>query len=170
MVIFYFLLFSYEASGQPSFLSPFFPLLHANNFFTYSLTIKVSCYFMVHELTSNTFLFSVFISILVCLFDYISTFAFQLDICQEMARYLTGASAWLIVWVAVSLCLDICYFSNCDAYYMGKLVDNDIGSRYNWFGCNHGWHCSFVGVLFNHALVENSMAKLKYVFCYILIL
>lgn len=92
------------------------------------------------------------------------TFAFQLDFCQEMARYLTGASAWFIVWSAVSLFLDICYFSNCDAYYMGMLVDNDIGSRYNWFGCNHGWHCPFVGILFNHALVENTMAKLKYVF------
>ena len=103
-------------------------------------------------------------------FNYFCTFAFQLDFCQKMARYLTGASAWLIVWDAVSLCLDICYFSDCDAYYMGMLVDNDIGSRYNWFGCNNGWHCSFVGILFNHALVENTMAKLKYVFGDLLIL
>ena len=98
------------------------------------------------------------------IFLIICMFAFQLDFRQEMARYLTGASARLIVWSAVSLCLGICYFSNCDAYYMGMLVDNHIGSRYNWFGCNNGWYCSFVGVLFNHALVENTMAKLKYVF------
>lgn len=56
-----------------------------------------------------------------------------------------------------------CYLSNRGAYYMGKLVNHNIGTGHNWFSCNNGWYCSFVSILLNHALVENTVAKLKYV-------
>ena len=87
----------------------------------------------------------------------------QLDFRPKMAKFLTRASAGNIVWFLVSVCVDGCYFSSCGAYWLGMLVNLDTGSRYNWFGCDNGWHCSSFGILFNHALVENTMAKLKYV-------
>jgi hypothetical protein len=59
--------------------------------------------------------------------------------------------------------MDISYFSNCGADHMGLLVDCNIGSRHNWASCGDGWHCSSTGILFNYAMVENTMAKLKYV-------
>ncbi|CAK9183571.1 unnamed protein product [Ilex paraguariensis] len=58
--------------------------------------------------------------------------------------------------------MDDCYFSTCGVCDMGMLVDLNIGSRYNWSGCNNGWHCSSFGILFHHALVENTMAKLNW--------
>lgn len=68
------------------------------------------------------------------------------------------------MWFSVSLCMDNCYLSSCGTYYMGMLVNCNIGPRYYWSGCNNGWYCSSVGFLFNYALVENTMAKLKYVY------
>ena len=68
------------------------------------------------------------------------------------------------MWFSVSLGMDGRYFSNCGAYHMGELVNCYFGPRYNWSCCNNGWNCSFIGFLFDHALVENAMAKLKYVF------
>lgn len=94
-----------------------------------------------------------------------SGFSFQLDFCEKMARYLAGDASPFALWFLESVCMDGCYFSSCGAYCMGMLVDCNIGSRYNWVGCNNGWYCSFVGILFDHALVEITMAKLKYVFC-----
>ena len=92
-------------------------------------------------------------------------FSFQLDFCQKMARYLARAASSFTLWYLESVCMDGCYFSSCGAYFLGMVVDCNIGSRYNWVGCNNGWHCSSFGILFNHALVENTMAELKYVFC-----
>ena len=59
--------------------------------------------------------------------------------------------------------MDGCYISGCSAYPVGMLVDCDTPSGHYWFGYNNGWHCTSFGILFNHALVENTMAKLKYV-------
>lgn len=60
--------------------------------------------------------------------------------------------------------MDSCNFSSSSTNHMGKLVGCNIGSTYNWSGCNNGWYCSSTGFLFNHALVANTMAELKYVF------
>lgn len=89
---------------------------------------------------------------------------FQLDICEKMAEYIARTAAGYIVWIAVSLSVDGCGFSGHCSYHLGKLADWDIGPRYRWFGSHYGWDCSLIGFLFNYALVENTMAKLKYVF------
>lgn len=85
----------------------------------------------------------------------------QLDFCSKMAGCLTRASAGNIMWFPVSICLDDCNFSRCGTHCLGMLVNLNTGSRYNWFGCDNGGHCSYFGILFNHALVANTMAKLK---------
>ena len=90
----------------------------------------------------------------------------QLDLCQKMATYLTRSSAGHIVSFSLSICMDDCCISSSNACHVGKLVNCNIESGYNWSGCNHGWNCSSIGILFNHALVENTMAKFKYVFPY----
>ena len=59
--------------------------------------------------------------------------------------------------------MDISYFTNRGADHMGLLVDCNIGSRHNRASCGDGWHRSSAGLLFNYAMVENPMAKLKYV-------
>lgn len=46
---------------------------------------------------------------------------------------------------------------------MGMLVDLDTGARFNWSCHNYGWHCPTLGILFDHALVENAVAKFEYV-------
>lgn len=79
-----------------------------------------------------------------------------------MAGFLTRTSAGNIIQFPVTVFMDGCDFSSAGAYHMGLLVDINIGPRYNWFGCNHGGDCSSFGILFNYALVENTMAKLKY--------
>lgn len=66
--------------------------------------------------------------------------------------------------------MDISYFSNRGADHMGVLADCNIGSRHNWACCGDGWHGSSTGILFNYAMVENTMAKLKYVPVIVLIL
>ena len=93
-------------------------------------------------------------------------FLFQLDLCQKMAIYPTRSPAGHIMSFSLSFCMDNCCISGSNAYHVGKLVNCNIASRYNWSGCNHGWYCSSIGILFNHALVENTMAKFKYVSLY----
>lgn len=89
---------------------------------------------------------------------------FQLDLCQKMAEHLARSTAGYIMRFLVSLYMDDCCFSSCGSYRVGILVDCNIRPRYNWFGCNNGWNGPIIGILFNYALVENTMAKLKYVF------
>lgn len=64
--------------------------------------------------------------------------------------------------------MDGCRISCCCAYHVGMLVGCNTPPGHNWSGYNHGWHCASVGILCNHALVENTMAELKYVLpiCY----
>lgn len=81
-----------------------------------------------------------------------------------MAQVLTRAAAGNIMWFLVFVGLDSCHISSSGSHRMGLLVNCDIGSRYNWFGSYHGWDSSSFGVLFNNAVVENTMAKLKYAF------
>ncbi|KAG5029588.1 hypothetical protein JHK87_013102 [Glycine soja] len=78
-----------------------------------------------------------------------------------MAKYLARSSTPFALWFPESFCMGSCYFSNSGAYHLGLLVDCNIGSRPDWFGCNNGWHCSSIGILFNYAVVENSVAKLN---------
>lgn len=59
--------------------------------------------------------------------------------------------------------MDNCDLSGCGACYMGMLVNVDIGARYCWSSCNNGWKFSASGILLNNALVENTVAKFKYV-------
>lgn len=81
-----------------------------------------------------------------------------------MAKCITRRTAGDNMSFSGSVSMDGCYFSSCGAYHVGKLVDCNTWSGYNWSGYNNGWHCSSAGLLFNHALVENTMAKLKYAF------
>lgn len=89
----------------------------------------------------------------------------QLDLRSKMARIFTWTSAGNILWFPLPLCMDNCHFSSCSAYFVGMLVDHDTRTGYNWFSCNNGWHCSSFGILFCNALVENTVAKFKYVLC-----
>lgn len=59
--------------------------------------------------------------------------------------------------------MDNCYFPRCYCNHMGKHFDYDIGSGYNWPGCDNGRNSPFTGVLFHNAVVEDTVAKLKYV-------
>lgn len=81
-----------------------------------------------------------------------------------MAQVLTRATTWNIMWFLESVGMGYCHISSSGSHHMGLLVDCNIGSRYNWFGSNHGWDSSSFGILFNNAVVENTMAKLKYAF------
>ena len=83
---------------------------------------------------------------------FIYLFLFQLDLCSEMAKYLARSSTSFALWFPESFCMGSCYFSNSGAYHLGLLVDCNIGSRPDWFGCNNGWHCSSIGILFNYVL------------------
>lgn len=67
------------------------------------------------------------------------------------------------MWFSFHGFMDCCYFTSGGAYCLGMLVDSYTGSRYNRLSCCNGWSCSTVGILFCNALVENTMAKLKYV-------
>ncbi|XP_027919117.1 uncharacterized protein LOC114178092 isoform X2 [Vigna unguiculata] len=85
----------------------------------------------------------------------------KLDLCSKMAKYLARSSTPFALRFPESFCMDCCCFSNFGAYNLGILVDCDIGSRSDWVGCNNGWYCPSIGFLFNYAVVENSVAKLK---------
>lgn len=98
-----------------------------------------------------------------CLSLFPLYFAFQLDLCQKMACHSKRTPAWYAMWVSFFDSMDDCRISYCGSYNMGKLVDCDIGPGFDWFGCYNGGYCSLVGFLLNHALVENPVAKLKYV-------
>ncbi|MED6130995.1 Calpain-type cysteine protease dek1 [Stylosanthes scabra] len=78
-----------------------------------------------------------------------------------MAEYPARSSAAFALWLPESFSMGCCCFSNSGAYRLGLLVNCNTGSRSNWFGCNYGWHSSSLGILFNYALVENPVAKLK---------
>ena len=80
-----------------------------------------------------------------------------------MAEFPPWASARNIVQPSIPGFMDSCYFASGGAYCLGMLVDCDTGERYNWLSCCNGWSCSTFGILFRNALVENTMAKLKYV-------
>lgn len=95
---------------------------------------------------------------------FFSQYLFQLDLCQKMAGFPTRTSAGSILWSSFPLCMDNCYFTSRGAYCMGMLVNCDIRPRYYWSSCCNGWSCSTFGILCCNALVENTMAKLKYVF------
>ncbi|KAK6235751.1 hypothetical protein SCA6_011088 [Theobroma cacao] len=85
----------------------------------------------------------------------------KLDFCQEMAKYLTRTSIGYAMWFSISIGMGSCCISSSGTYHVGMLANHNIGSRYCWSGCDNGWHCSFIGILFNYAVVEDSMAKLN---------
>lgn len=93
----------------------------------------------------------------------------QLDLCEKMAKLLTRASTGSSMRFPIFWCMAGCHFTDCSSYHMGKLVNFDTWSRYYWVGSHHGWDSSSFGILFDHALVENTMAELKYVVLKIMI-
>lgn len=95
-------------------------------------------------------------------FIYFTFFNPQLDICKRMARNYPRAPIKCSLRFAIYVCMGDCSFSNCSCNGMGKYTYCTFESEYNWIGCNNGRHSSFVGLLFYHALVEDTMAKLKY--------
>lgn len=80
-----------------------------------------------------------------------------------MADFPARISAGNIMWSSFPGFMGYCYFTSGGAYCLGMLVDYDTGERYNWFSRCNGWSCSTFGILLCNALVENTMAKLKYV-------
>lgn len=50
---------------------------------------------------------------------------------------------------------------------MGKCSYFSSGEEYYRHGCDYGWYSTSAGLLFHYALVENSVAKLKYAFLFI---
>lgn len=45
---------------------------------------------------------------------------------------------------------------------MGNMVNSNLGSQYSRSCRHNGWDCSFSFLLCCHALVEDTVAKLKY--------
>ncbi|CAL5425722.1 unnamed protein product [Camellia sinensis] len=86
---------------------------------------------------------------------------YRLDLCSKMAKFLTRTSFGNTMWFLVSVCMDDCYFSNRGTHCLGKLVNFNTWTRYNWSGCDNGWNCSSFGILFYYAMVEDTMAKLN---------
>uniref|UniRef100_A0A2P2KJ02 Calpain n=1 Tax=Rhizophora mucronata TaxID=61149 RepID=A0A2P2KJ02_RHIMU len=78
-----------------------------------------------------------------------------------MALYFSRTSVGYTMPFSLFICMGGCHISSSGAYNVGMLASCDIGPRHNWSGGNIGWHCSSLGILFNHALVENTMAKFK---------
>ncbi|MBA0851502.1 hypothetical protein Goshw_020885 [Gossypium schwendimanii] len=86
---------------------------------------------------------------------------FQLDFRPKMAEYFTRTSTGYAMCSFISSGMGDCFISSCGAYHVGMLANHNIRQRYCWSGSNNGRHCSIIGILFNYALVEDSMAKLK---------
>ena len=81
-----------------------------------------------------------------------------------MAGNYPGAAIKCTMQFSISVCMGDCSLSHRSGDGMGKYTYCTFESEYNWIGCNNGRHSSFVGLLFYHALVEDTMAKLKYVY------
>ncbi|KAL2940680.1 Calpain-type cysteine protease DEK1 [Bienertia sinuspersici] len=96
------------------------------------------------------------------LYRVISFYAMQLDLCQKMASYLPGTSTWYNLCCTHCNCLVDCCISSCGTCRLGILVNSNFGPRYYWPRSHNGWNCLASGLLLYHALVENSITKLKY--------
>lgn len=56
-----------------------------------------------------------------------------------------------------------CYIPNLGSHRVGSKAGGTFGPRHSWPRSDPGRHSSTTGILCNHALVENAMAKLTYV-------
>lgn len=65
--------------------------------------------------------------------------------------------------IPLSFGMDCCGFSSSDINHLGEFTHRDTGTRCDWISYNNGRFGFFTLILFNNALVENTMAKLKYV-------
>lgn len=74
-------------------------------------------------------------------------FCFQLDLCSEMAKFLAWSSTPFALWFPESFCMVCCCFSNYGAYHLGLLVDCNIESRPDRFGCNNGLLLAFYSIM-----------------------
>lgn len=86
-----------------------------------------------------------------------------------MAKTCTGAAVKCTLQFPLYIRMGDCSFSCCCGYHMGEYSNIPFKPRYNWIGCHNGWYSSLIGILLDNALVENAMAKLKYVFHSLLI-
>lgn len=101
--------------------------------------------------------------LLVDLFPF--SFVSQLDICQEMANICARTSTKHTLQPFDSCCMACCHFPYNSSACVGEHPYRSSGKEHNWFSCyNDGCCFAFVILLYN-ALVENTMAKLKYVIC-----
>ena len=93
------------------------------------------------------------------------SFVTQLDICKEMASICARTSTKHALQLFDSCCMACCHFPYSSSARVGGHPYRSSGKEHNWFSCyNDGCCFSFIILLYN-ALVENTVAKLKYVIC-----
>ena len=93
------------------------------------------------------------------------SFVTQLDICKEMASICARTSTKHPVQFVDSFCLARRHFPYSSAARVGKFPYCSSGKEHNWFSYNNGGYCFAFVILLYNALVENTMAKFKYVIC-----
>jgi hypothetical protein len=82
-----------------------------------------------------------------------------------MASICTRSSAKHTVQPFDPYCMASRHFPNSSRASVGKHPYLSYGKKHNWFGCYNGWGCFASIILLYNALVEDTMAKLKYVLC-----
>lgn len=89
-------------------------------------------------------------------------FATQLDICKEMANICARTSTKHTLQPFDSFCMACCHFPYSSSARVGKHPYCSSGKEHNWFSCYNGGCCFASVILLYNAVVENTMAKLKY--------
>lgn len=97
-------------------------------------------------------------------------FVTQLDICKKMASICARTSTKHTLQFFYSFCMACCHFPNSSSACVGEHTYRSSGKEHNWFSCYNGGCCFAFVILLYNALVENTMAKLKYVICSVLII
>lgn len=93
------------------------------------------------------------------------SFVTQLDICKEMANICARTSTKHTLQLFDSFCMACCHFPYSSSACVGEHPYRSSGKEHNWFSCYNGGCCFAFVILLYNALVENTMAKLKYVIC-----
>jgi hypothetical protein len=126
----------------------------------------IVCYchfrYCVHHALTVTILVVSFVHLPINCFSF--HFVIQLDICKEMAGICARTSTKHLVQLFDSFCLAHHHFPNSSGTHVGKRPYCSSGKEHNWFSYNNGGHCFASVILLYNALVENTMAKFKYVF------
>lgn len=96
------------------------------------------------------------------LLTFFFCFVIQLDICKEMANICARTSTKHTLQLFDSFCMACCHFPYSCSARVGKHPYYSSGKEHNWFSCYNGGCCFASVILLYNALVENTMAKLKY--------